>query len=332
MIANAACPAPGSYRCRWSISTREGGQPIFSTQIADSSNRTSEFIRPSTIVIATDLTDLDDLLPHALSQAQGIGSAIVLVHVLPSLEDASLRNEPSSKSNDDELEIKSILSRFAGELQSRRISCSVIVKRGIPGDAVIQEVHKSQATRLMIGAHRHGHAGQTLIGSVANALILQSNVPTFVVPGKGSDPVHAVPHAILHPLSLSQSSRATVPFALELASAYGAELTLLHVIDEAVMAGSYVKEIFAQANRQMSAFVEPANCSTTVRNVVTTGNTVPEIVRVASEIQSDWIVVGIEHDFPWWSMRNNIAYQVISESRVPVLLVRKRMLLNGGPA
>jgi hypothetical protein len=45
-------------------------------------------------------------------------------------------------------------------------------------------------------------------------------------------------------------------------------------------------------------------------------------MKKCSTTCSDWVVIGVEHDFPWWSMSNNTAYQVIAQAECPVITFR----------
>jgi len=55
--------------------------------------------QPSTIGVATDLTDLRRLIPHAIAQAKKGNSALCLIHAL-NIPDTMLLN-PHGKANDE---------------------------------------------------------------------------------------------------------------------------------------------------------------------------------------------------------------------------------------
>lgn len=288
--------------------------------------RMKTLITPSHLMVATDLTDLDRLLPQVRAHAQGLGASVTFVHILPLFDVAISEETRRGTAAACESDALAILSAPVRELSNHGIACSVVVKRGIPGQTILEEAHRAGATRLLISCHRHGYTGQTMIGSVANALLAGSNVPVLVVPAGEMSSTHGMPWRILHPTSLSSASRAIVRFALSLTEAYGADLTLLHVLDESVMGGSYVKEVFAAKNGQMNELIGNREEMTSVHTIVEAGEPVLEILRIADAIEADWLVMGIEHDHEWWSMTNNAAYQVIARSHIPVLVVRDRML------
>lgn len=129
---------------------------------------------------------------------------------------------------------------------------------------------------------------------------------------------------ILHPVQPSGHYREGACFAAEIAQAYGAELMLLHVMKPASATGPYAKVLEAKAQHDLEAFVWPPDLS--VRTIVEYGEPVKQILHFAAVENVDWIVMGISHDFPWWSMQNSHAYQVIAESGCPVLTFRHRVL------
>ena len=48
------------------------------------------FTAPDKIIVATDLTDLDYLIPYAIAQCKACGASLVLSHVIPPVESGSL--------------------------------------------------------------------------------------------------------------------------------------------------------------------------------------------------------------------------------------------------
>jgi len=51
---------------------------------------TSAFMVPDKILLASDLTDIEYLLPHAISQCKACAASLVLSHVIPPVESESL--------------------------------------------------------------------------------------------------------------------------------------------------------------------------------------------------------------------------------------------------
>jgi nucleotide-binding universal stress UspA family protein len=278
---------------------------------------------PSSIVMATDLTDIERLLPHAIAQAKQTGAHITLVHALAIPDNVLLGGKMTLEQTHARQQADKILENAAHHAQAQGIRCSTVLREGNALDIVLEETELRQATRLIIGSHGHGYAGQQILGHVANALLRSVNFPVFAIgPHASGSAAHTTPRRILHPVSLTGNYRETAAFALQLAQAYDAELTLLHVMDSGLLRGAYVKEIVADKHRQLAELIPPQHLSFKINTVVACGDTILEVLKLGSAAAIDWILIGLGHDFLWWSMSNNAAYQVIAQAEWPVITFR----------
>lgn len=273
----------------------------------------SALVSPHEIVVATDLTDLDRLLPHAISQAKFCGARVHLVHA-----ESGLTSDDPYSSPDNPVHL---LNRAALRLQAEGIECTITIQHGPALNLVLRTIRETCSGRLLIGTHEHGNTGQQILGSVANALLRAVRVPVFVIGPQGNGCLeHAIPHRILHAVSLAGEFREQAHLACDLAQAHSAELILLHVLDPSLLNGSYIKQVLAGANARLAQLF-PSSRSRRIHTVVECGDPVQEVLRIASVTQTDWIIMGIEHEFAWWAMNNSVAYQVIAECDCPVLTV-----------
>lgn len=278
---------------------------------------------PLSIVVATDLTDIEQLLPHAIAQAKQTGAHVTLVHALPVPDPVLVGGNMIVEQFHAAQRAHQTLDNAAHHAQAQNIRCSAVLREGSALDVVLAEIEERKATRLIIGTHGHGYAGQEILGHVANALLRSVNLPVFAIgPHASNCAAHTMPRRILHPVSLTGNYRETAAFALQLAQTYEADLTLLHVVDLGLLRGAYVKEIFADKNRQLAELIPTPHLSSKINTVVTCGDTVPELLKLGSALEIDWILIGLGHDFLWWSMSNNAAYQVIAQSEWPVITFR----------
>jgi nucleotide-binding universal stress UspA family protein len=152
---------------------------------------------------------------------------------------------------------------------------------------------------------------------------------------------------ILVPTDFSEASRIAVGHAVEVAEAVGAELLLLHVVDEAHVGSAQLagfREVFTmtidptgnafnyeiphdadsqslceEAEWKLSALL-PALESDRLRSLVVVGNVADEIVRVATEEHTHLIIMGIQGKRGWRRMHlDNVSDQVVQRSVVPVM-------------
>jgi nucleotide-binding universal stress UspA family protein len=289
---------------------------------------TSALVAPKRILVATDLTDGDCLIPHAVAQAKACGAEVTLLHaILPAetmpLDAGTIAYVDWEKTERD---IETAMLALAHRFEEQGVRCSISVSHGFAADVVEEEIKNTHATRLIMASHGRGKWGQFMMGSVANQLLGKVNVPVFVVgPHSTHCAGHARPSRILHPVSLTGDYKRGVELAIELARSFHAELTLLHVPDRDVETSIHPGCTLTWAENLFATLVpkdpdgEPRPA---IEVRVAFGNVVDEIRKEAVRNDSDWIVLGVEEGFPFWPLKDSTAYKVISVADCPVLAVR----------
>lgn len=138
---------------------------------------------------------------------------------------------------------------------------------------------------------------------------------------------------ILVPTDFSKGSLHALGYACELAKKFGAELHLLHVMQDTIIAdfeGPYmvaaniIEEMQEEARKQIEALPDPGLCAGTgVTRVVIVGAPFLEILRYAKDNSIDLIVMGthgrgaVAH-----VLMGSVAEKVVRKSSCPVLTVR----------
>ena len=141
---------------------------------------------------------------------------------------------------------------------------------------------------------------------------------------------------ILHPTDFSELSLHSLHAARGLAEQFGAELTCLHVVDEAceywmsmgpdsVPVGPVLGDVVASAKKHMEQFVADhlADASFPVTSAVTVGRPFLEIIAKARELPADMIVLsthgrtGLSH-----ILLGSVAEKVVRKAPCPVLTIR----------
>ena len=121
---------------------------------------TSAFMVPDKILVASDLTDIDYLIPHAISQCKACAASLVLGHVIPPVESESLeqavllvadvaRREEQKALN----QARRILGGAAEQVRAAGIDCEVVIRRGHPRDEIAGIVGQVHAGRVILGTH-----------------------------------------------------------------------------------------------------------------------------------------------------------------------------------
>ena len=113
----------------------------------------SSMSQPKSILVATDLNDLDFLLPVAIDQAKMTGAMIWLLHVIPPEEYASIESGayPFVGKEKEYRAAEAALAKVALELQEKNLACAYEVRRWYPVDEIKSFIREHDVERLIVG-------------------------------------------------------------------------------------------------------------------------------------------------------------------------------------
>jgi nucleotide-binding universal stress UspA family protein len=296
--------------------------------LEEMSSRTRGFVVPEKILVATDLDDLEYLMPHAAAQARACGAALTLAHsippgeampldasAIPYLDVAALRTEATE-----------ILERAAQPVRDSGIPCDVAVAEGNPRDQIVALAREIQAGRIVAGTHGRRHLKRFFLGSVAHDILRVSDVPVCTIgPHAHAASSFGAPRKILHPVSLCGDYQESARIAMELAEFYRADITLLHVLAKDTKTQHDADRIVEWTKSEMKRLV-PAEAPlwTHATIQVEIGNVVEEVLNVAMEMGADLIVLGVNKDVTFWPIRgDDTVYEIIASAKTPVLSFRR---------
>jgi nucleotide-binding universal stress UspA family protein len=282
---------------------------------------------PDRILVATDLTDADYLVPHAIAQARACGAALTFVHVIPPGEAQTLnaRAIPFQDSAAMAEEASRALDAIGARVRGLEIPCDVLVVAGYPCeqiDAIAREIH---AGRIIAGTHGRRHFRKFFLGSVAHEILRSAEIPVFTIgPLAREASSFGAPRKILHPVSLVSGFEESARVAIEIAEFYRADITLLHVLSAEVQTQHDADRIVAWTKSEMQRLVpDEAAMWTHVTTQVEAGDVVEEVLNVDAEMQADLIVLGVNHEGAFWPMHtDDTVYKIIARAKSPVLSIR----------
>ncbi len=152
---------------------------------------------------------------------------------------------------------------------------------------------------------------------------------------------------ILYTTDLSESARYAFGYAVSLANRYGADLTIMHVMEDvsatqemlvinalggkkwSEIRDSNKKEVLDTLKERVEQFCaevsgEHPECPFLINEiVVTTGNPVEEILKQAEKKESDLLVMGAHgHGILAGAMIGSISRRVLRRCKKPVLVIR----------
>ncbi len=283
------------------------------------------FAAPKRILVATDLSDCDYLVPYVVAQAKATNARVTLVHAIVPSSSFPLEAGATSYGDRDMIEgdARKIMLKMIHELEEHGVVCHIDIRRGFASDVVREAILDTGATRVIMGTHGRGKLGQFALGSVANELLKTVDVPVFAVgPGVHGSSHRATPRKILHPVSLVGDFQRGVDFAVELARTLDAELTLMHVMKSDFGKTGSERSLTWAKTALASLVPKGVEMAHPVQFMTSCGKVVDETLAAAVHIDADWIVVGIDADFHLWSVNDSTAYKVLASASCPVMTIR----------
>jgi nucleotide-binding universal stress UspA family protein len=277
-------------------------------------------------------------LPHTLHLAETYGAEVHLLHALvlheadpgnlshrlPDMEDLYLALEEHA-----DTQMKTAIEDHgrAGftikSAQVRAISAA---------GAILDYATENEIDVVVMGTHGRRGLRRLLLGSVAEEVVRLAPCPVLTVPEREerASPDHI--ERIVVPVDFSEHAGLALEYAVRLGEAYGANLHLLHVVDEVIYpdfyppvipsGGSITEELRDQSLERMKALLssfEDTNATVHVR----AGRAAPEIADFAENKDADLVVIashgltGISH-----VLLGSVTEQLIRRAPCPVFTVK----------
>ena len=264
------------------------------------------------ILCAVDFSDFSrHALNHALGVARYYKSTVTVLHVVTPLPIAVAGSYytaavlPPVASQEDMDRAAVDVARFIAESGADDVHVeTAIVSAADAHREILLQAERLHADLIVLGTHGGSGFERFFLGSTAEKVLRKAACPVMTVPPRTPDvpATAAVPFThIVCATDFSETSKATVDYALSLAQESKAALTLTHVIDTypiyvdfAPPAAIDVPAWTEQAETRLRALVPEAARSTGLVDVeVRTGAPYREIVALAAERKADLIVLGI---------------------------------------
>jgi nucleotide-binding universal stress UspA family protein len=208
--------------------------------------------------------------------------------------------------------------------------CSV--HEGAVANVILDLAEVQDMGLIIMGTHGLRGIDRVLLGSVTDKVLRKAHCPVLAV----RKPVHdlvmrvGVPDVIrlqriLCCTDFSDQSKAAVEYAVSLATEYGGELTLLHVLEEVADSADIEDEIGkVKASLEKCLSVETDKNYKT-KTLVRIGSPYQQILELALESQPDLIVMGVRgRNALDLAVFGSTTYRVVQLGPCPVLVVHTR--------
>jgi nucleotide-binding universal stress UspA family protein len=294
------------------------------------------WVHPAVLLVATDLSDLDRLMPFAIEQAGETGARLILLHAVAF--SASMSAGAAGLPYYDPggaLEFASkTLEPWCAMARRQNIACDALVREGHAAQEIGVAARQFRADRLLLGTRSRSKLGKLLLGSVAEQVLRSVDLPVVTVGPEAHLPPRtemasgASQRVVLHATTLREASRRSSALACQIAASQGARLVLLHVlppIDEMEREGLPTgMDSTALHELRRLAQETGAGCSAAVEPHVVHGNPAIEILAEASERHASLIVLGATERSALANLtRDRVIYRVLAHARCPVLTLRE---------
>ncbi|MES2390390.1 MAG: universal stress protein [Acidobacteriota bacterium] len=281
---------------------------------------------PDRLLVATDLSDLDWLVPHAIAQAKAYNAPITFVHAISSVYAASLELVERTGEDPARLvkEVRRALADIVTRVESEGIVCSTAVRVGTPSEVIREQLLMPGSARIIMGTHGRGKLRQLALGSVAHALIAQGDVSIFIVgPQAHNSSKNPSPRHILHPVSFIGDYKDGARLAFDLAARYNADVTLVHVLGPEAQKDIYPTRVIDWAKDALLQLIPDAQqFAGTTRVEVVFGKVAEQILAGADKSAADWIVLATDEGTNTGVFNESRAFEVLASARCPVFTFR----------
>jgi nucleotide-binding universal stress UspA family protein len=281
---------------------------------------------------------------HAVALARWLDARLIALHVyapifapIPSLPDVSDRVPDA--------EIHAARDRtctFVKAAGGSGLTVDVQVEVGHPAPTILARASALPADLIVMGTHGASGIERLIIGSVAEKVLRRASCPVLTVPPRVRS-TSRIPFArVMCAVDFSEWSSAAVELAGRLATAAGAELDLVHVIEwpwdeppppdfagmpreQASALAEFRRYVTSRAEARLASIASDVSQGRgAVRVHVSHGKPYAGILRIAAVEAADVIVLGVHGRNPIdLTLFGSTTNHVVRQATCPVLTVRR---------
>jgi nucleotide-binding universal stress UspA family protein len=293
---------------------------------------TERWTHPAVILVATDLSDTERLMPFAVQQAENTGAHLLLLHVLATSESMAVDavGMPYYDPAGAVETAGNLLQVWVAVARTRKIPCEALVREGNAAQQVLAAARQFHADRILLGTRSRSKTSKLLLGSVAEQVLRSAHIPVITVGPEAHLPVDvaAQESIVLHATTLREASRPSAALACKIGSVMNRPVVLLHVLPprDEMQRKDLPTGADSLAMRELRIIAEETGCgcSVAIEPHVVHGNPAIEILAEAAERHACLIVLGATQRNVFQNLaRDRTIYKVLAHARCPVLTLRE---------
>jgi nucleotide-binding universal stress UspA family protein len=292
-----------------------------------------------TILFPTDFSSVaEDAFAHAAHLALQYGATITVFNVVtPGDGDDTNPMDflPVTPTSEDMVEDASPQRMEVQTVTQERGTVPVVYTQtdsDTPETAIVDHASDHDVDLVVMGTHGRKGVDRLLSGSVAEEVVRGAPCPVFTVLAPSGERADTPIDRVLVPVDLSEQSTLVVDHAVGLATAYGASIDLLHVVEEAAFPTAYgldpltptqpdVQERAREALEALAAEIE--DFDEALNTHVLAGYAARDIVDFAEDSAADLVVMathgrtGLQR-----FLIGSVAEKVVRSAPCPVFTVK----------
>ncbi len=226
-------------------------------------------------------------------------------------------------------EAKEKIQWFARLHSLAGIQPECIVQDGLITDLILALAEERAVGLIVMGTHGLRGIDRLMLGSVTERILRRAKVPVLAVrkpahhiagSERNPEPVHL--KKIVLCTDFSDHAHRASEYAVSMAKEYGAELTLLHVL-ESFPSSTDIESVTKDALQQLDESI-PCECRAgcNIKSMVRMGKPYQQIIQLAVETETDVVIVGVRGRGALdTALFGSTTYRVIQLGPCPVLAV-----------
>jgi nucleotide-binding universal stress UspA family protein len=288
--------------------------------------------KPAKILLASDVPADEKTFAFALAQSAEFGAELIIFHAIDTVAVAS--SDTAAIRDCDCASVarakKHCLESLGQRARSIGIRFKIVIRHGMAADQILTFLREQRIDRVVMGVHSPGPIGKLLVGSVAEAVIRNANVPVCIV---GPDVVASTyrdseNRNILCDVSTEEGRRVVASFGAELAAEQHAILILQEIIRPQEKDNILADRTIGQIEAELPSLVPvELKGNINVRTKVALGDPTEELLYGARAQNASFIVLGAQGASHFAAIsRAGIVYKLLAFARCPVITLSPQML------
>lgn len=276
------------------------------------------------ILLATNLTDMDWLFPLTCTLAEESGAHVTVLHVISALNSfaVDLAGIPYYRPGEGISEATKILTSSCCQPCPAKVHSEVIAIDGAPADGILAIANQTHADLIVMGTRAHRGVDKWLHGSIAEHVLRSSPVPVITVGphARRAAASGRLIKSILYATSLKAklTDAINIQLAFNWAERLHGHLTLLHVVPNEQRDPLAQEQNCEAREAELRTLLAPDTFRTGIVDAhVRTGRPSREILTAA--VDADLIILGaLGNPLLGRLAPEGTLYQVLAEARCPV--------------